>query len=360
MLARTVSFLRSVYRNRNQKVGLPRFLTYTVTFGCNAKCIMCDSWKMPAKGDLSLDEIDGIFSQLPVMDAIRLTGGEPFVRRDLAKIGQIAQQRLKPLVLHITTNGFLTDRVVSYCEQRNRSVPLQMLVSIDGVGEKHNHVRGSTQAWNMVMETIRTLAPRQKELRLRLGVNQTIVDAEGVEHYRQLREVLRPFGVHNNVVMAYDMSATYNTEREIDVAPTEIGQFSTFGEFTDQNLRELLDEVEKDVQSLPFGERLAKRYYLRGIRNRLLEKRGTPNPKCVALNAHLRIFPNGDIPTCQFNSRVIGNLRQQTFLEIWESLAAIEQRKWVNRCPGCWAECEVLPSAIYTLDLLKQPFAKPR
>ncbi len=358
MLNRTLSFFRSVYRNRNHLIDAPRFLTYTVTFGCNARCIMCDSWKMPAKGDLTLDEIDRIFGQLPVMDAIRLTGGEPFVRRDLAEIGQIAQQRLKPLVLHITTNGFLTDRVVAYCEQRDRSVPLQMLVSIDGVGEKHNHVRGSSQAWNMVMETIRSLAPRQKQLRLRLGVNQTIVDADGIDHYRQLREVLRPFGVHNNVVMAYDMSATYNTESNVDVAPTEIGQFSTFGEFTDENLRELLNEVEEDVKSLPFGERLAKRYYLRGIRNRLIEKRGTPNPKCVALKAHLRIFPNGDVPTCQFNSRVVGNLRTQSFQEVWNSITATEQRSWVKKCPGCWAECEVLPSAIYTLDLLKPSFIR--
>lgn len=138
-----------------------------------------------------------------------------------------------------------------------------------------------------------------------------------------------------------------------DVAPTEIGQFTTFGEFTDQNLRDLLDEVENDARSLSFGERLAKRYYLKGIRNRLLKKKGTPNPKCVALNAHLRIFPNGDVPTCQFNSHIIGNLRRQTFHEVWKSAAAAEQRSWVKRCPGCWAECEVLPSAIYTLDLVR-------
>ena len=357
MLSRTLSFMRSVYRNRNDKIDLPRFLTYTVTFGCNAKCIMCDSWKMPAKGDLTLDEVDRIFAQLPEMDAIRLTGGEPFIRRDLPEIGQIAQQRLKPLVLHITTNGFLTDRVVSYCEKRDRSVPLQMLVSIDGVEEKHNHVRGNAQAWNMVMETIRALAPQQKKLGLRLGVNQTIVDAEGAEHYRKLREILRPYGVYNNVVLAYDMSATYNMEKEVDVAPKEIGQFTTFGEFTDENLRDLLDEVEKDTRELPFSERLAKRYYLRGIRNRLLKQRGTPNPKCVALTAHLRIFPNGDVPTCQFNSRVVGNLRQSSFKDVWTSLTASEQRAWVKRCPGCWAECEVLPSSIYTLDLLKPSFA---
>lgn len=358
MLNRTFSFLRSVYRNRNDKEDGPRFLTYTVTFGCNARCIMCDSWKLPAKGDLTLDEVDRIFGQLPMMDAIRLTGGEPFIRRDLPEIGQIAQQRLKPLVLHITTNGFLTDRVVSYCEKRDRRVPLQLLVSIDGVGDKHNHVRGNSQAWNTVMETIRALAPHQKKLGLRLGVNQTIVDAEGADHYRQLREVLRPFGVHNNVVLAYDMSATYSVERDVDVAPKEIGQFTTFGEFTDQDLQELLDDVEQDLKSLPFGERLAKKYYLSGIRNRLVHRRGTPNPKCVALKAHLRIFPNGDVPTCQFNSRVIGNLRDSTFDSVWSSLVAAEQRKWVKKCPGCWAECEVLPSAIYTLDLLQLPKAK--
>lgn len=353
MIHRTLSFLRSVYRNHNAVVDLPRFLTYTVTFGCNARCIMCDSWKMPAKGDLTLDEIERIFAQLPVMDAVRLTGGEPFVRKDMDQIGRLVEQHLKPLVLHVTTNGFLTDRIVSYCETRDKRVPLQVLVSIDGVEEKHNHVRGSTLAFKSAMETIRQLAPQQQKMRMKLAVNQTIVDAEGASQYKQLREILRPYGVRNNVVMAYDTSATYNTDRDIDVAPTEVGQFTTFGEFGGGELRELLDEIDRDLASLPFGERLAKRYYTRGIRNRLLEKKGSPNPKCVALNSHLRIFPNGDVPTCQFNSRIIGNLRQSSFRDVWRSKLADDQRKWVRKCPGCWAECEVLPSAIYTLDLLK-------
>lgn len=57
MLRRTLGLTRAVYRNRRQRTDLPRFLTYTVTFGCNARCIMCDSWKMPAKGDLTLDDV---------------------------------------------------------------------------------------------------------------------------------------------------------------------------------------------------------------------------------------------------------------------------------------------------------------
>jgi len=63
----------------------------------------------------------------------------------------------------------------------------------------------------VVTKTLMQLAPRQKELRLRLMVNQTIVDAEGAEQFRLLREFLRPYGVYNNVVLAYDQSATYRS-----------------------------------------------------------------------------------------------------------------------------------------------------
>lgn len=357
---RLLRFLRAVVRNRTRRVDLPRFLTYTVTFTCNARCIMCDSWKMESPDDLSLDEIDGIFAQLPVLDAVRLTGGEPFVRRDLTDVARLTQRRLKPLVLHVTTNGFLTDRIVKFCEERPRDLPVHLLVSVDGVESKHNEVRGRENAWKTATATLKALAPRRKELRLRLGVNQTIVDAEGVEHYVRLREFLKPLGIHNNVVMAYDVSATYSVERDRELAPKAAGQFTTFGEFTDDHIRTLVAEIERDLGSFPFLERLAKRYYLRGITNRLLGNVGSPNPKCVALNAHLRLFPNGDVPTCQFNSKVVGNLRRQSFAEVWRSAKTTEQRQWVNRCPGCWAECEVLPSAIYTGDLLKEMLAPSR
>ncbi len=143
------------------------------------------------------------------------------------------------------------------------------------------------------------------------------------------------------MVLAYDSSATYNMERELDLAPTEIGEFTTFGEFTRDDLRDLITEVERDLADAPLLERLSKRYYLRGIANRLLNQRGTPNPACVALHSHLRLFPNGDVPTCQFNSRTVGNLRRTSFAEVWKSVKADEQRQWVRKCPvaGRSAKC---------------------
>ena len=338
-------------KNRRGKVTLPRLLTYIVTFTCNARCIMCDCWKMESPEELSLDEIERIFEQLPRLDAVRLTGGEPFVRRDFPEIAELAEDMLNPLFLHVTTNGFLTSRVVQFCERRMKGTPLRLLVSMDGMKEKHNQVRGRETAWETTLATVRALAPRQKELNLKLAVNQTIVDAQGLEEYRKLRDFLKPLGIHIQVVVAYGTSSAYSLERETNTAPRAEGQFDCFGSFGSEQVQNLTSEIERDLSGLPWAERAAKRYYLEGIRNRLLHKRSSPNPPCVALNSHLRLYPNGDVPTCQFNSRRVGNLRRQTFQEVWFGQPIAGQRDWVKTCPGCWAECEVLPNAIYSGDL---------
>lgn len=106
-------------------------------------------------------------------------------------------------------------------------------------------------------------------------------------------------------------------------------------------------------------ERLAKSYYLQGLRRRLLGQAGPAGPSCVALHAHLRIFPNGDVPTCQHNTKIIGNLREQSFDEVRESARAGEQRRWVKKCAGCWTECEVLPSAVYAGELATHALRRP-
>jgi hypothetical protein len=35
-------------------------------------------------------------------------------------------------------------------------------------------------------------------------------------------------------------------------------------------------------------------------------------------------------------------------------MLARSQREWVDACSGCWAECEVMPNAIYSGDIIKE------
>lgn len=353
---RALGLLGTILRNRRGRDARPRLLTHAVTFRCNARCVMCDSWRLEGKNDLSLEEIERIYVQLPKLDLVRLTGGEPFVRKDLPAIATAVRAHLDPAVLHVTSNGFLTERIIRFCEERDRSRRLALLISVDGVGAAHDRIRGREGAWERAWATLTALAPRQRELRLQLAVNQTIVDREGLDQHRALVEQLRPLGLRPNAVLAYEESATYSTERGIDAtAGNTGGTYRAFGRFGPEELERLLDALEGAASELRWPERLAKRYYYRGLRARLLHGTADPNPSCVALHNHLRIFPDGSVPTCQFNTKSVGNLRERPFTELWSGGGAIdEQRNWVRACAGCWAECEVLPNALYTGDLLEK------
>jgi len=287
---------------------------------------MCDSWRKEPDNELTLEQIEKIFDQLPSMDAVRLTGGEPFLRKDLLEITQLAQEKLCPSVLHVTTNGMATDRIVRYCEERRKSTRLYILVSVDGMEDKHNAIRGYPNAWERAVETIRELAPRQGELKIKLSVNQTVVDAEGADHYEHMCRFFDDLDIPVHVVVAYEDSAAYSVEQEVDMAPREAGQFTPFGTFTHSQLQKLIATLTGSLRRHAFFERLGKRYYLWGIQNRLLGKGSQPNPKCVALNAHMRLFPDGQVPTCQFNTKSVGNLSTQSFEDVWYGASAKKQR----------------------------------
>ena len=65
-----------------------------VTYRCNAKCYMCNTWKHPSKRE---DEfIPNLVNKIPSgLKFINITGGEPFLRDDLDQIVHSAIKRTK-------------------------------------------------------------------------------------------------------------------------------------------------------------------------------------------------------------------------------------------------------------------------
>lgn len=341
-----------ILRARAKGVVSPRMLTFVVTFRCNAACKMCDSWKKDNQNEMSAAQIDRVLTGLPKLDAVRLTGGEPFLRSDLPEILESVTERLSPLSLHITTNGMCTDSIVSLCRHRDKTVPLDLLISIDGLEKTHNEIRGRKNAFARAFETIEHLAPEARRLNVNLSVNQTIANKQSAVEHTQLVEKLRPLGVPVQAVLAYEASATYSVDKHTDIAPERSGDISTYGSIDDETFRSLLEDTEKSARFLSWTRRLMKSYYWTGLQNRILNREGSPNPRCVALGAHMRLYPDGGVPVCQFNSKIIGNLTEKSFPEVWNGEKAANMRDWVSRCPGCWAECEVVPNAVYSGDIL--------
>lgn len=110
------------------------YLRISVTDRCNLKCVYC----MPELGQLhdmknkvmsadEIFEIASVFSELGI-NKIRITGGEPFVRKDIDDI--FCKLSKLPVELAVSTNAVLIDRhidVLKSCNVNNINISLDTL-----------------------------------------------------------------------------------------------------------------------------------------------------------------------------------------------------------------------------------------
>lgn len=93
-----------------------RYLRVSVTDRCNYRCQYCmplEHWeRVPRHDVLTLEELAfvvGVFAELGV-ERVRLTGGEPLVRRDLDRLVAAIAELPGVREVALTTNGHLLDR----------------------------------------------------------------------------------------------------------------------------------------------------------------------------------------------------------------------------------------------------------
>jgi MoaA/NifB/PqqE/SkfB family radical SAM enzyme len=344
---------RAIVSNRMNLSAYPSFCTFIVTWRCNARCQMCDIWKKGEQDEMTLAQIAQIFSQLPRLHAVRITGGEPFLRSDLTSIVDMIQEKSSPGVVHITTNGLLTEKITDFIKTIANPGNIHLKISIDAVGTKHDEIRGVPGAYQRAMATLQNLSAMRESYHFYLGVDQTIVDSD-TSIMQDLREVCDELKVDLHQVIAYAETALYQPEAGLSLLPEAAAEMKTFGQFSQEQMERTLAILENNNKEIhDFAETIIKRYYFKGLRNRLLHDKARPKPRCVALRSHLRILPNGDVPVCLYDATVIGNLTKTRFQDLWSGREINRYRKRVVMCPGCWAGCEVIPNAIYSGDILR-------
>lgn len=353
---RPASLALSILQNRLGLVPRPSWCTYLVCYRCNARCGMCDSWRVRPGEELTAEQVGVVFGKIGRLDVVRLTGGEPFLREDMREVAEAVLRHSRPFVIHITTNGSFPARIEEFVRGFSRPQRLRFMVSFDGAAVEHDRNRGADVTYATALESVRRLAALRTQYRIEISANHTVISPQSLADNAELRRELGELGVEVHSVLAYADSAMYGAKlrgmkAEHLIVPTGYPlhprlQGADVQGFVEQELRRVGEFRDPLL-------RRGKRYYLRGLRSRLRgDARPKYRPSCVALRSHLRLLPDGGVPVCQFNTETVGNLLRDSFETVWYSAAAGGQRKWVDECPGCWAECEVVPSAIFTGDIL--------
>ncbi|MDD5477954.1 MAG: radical SAM protein [Candidatus Omnitrophica bacterium] len=352
-------FLFILSKNRLGIIPYPSLVTFIVTWRCNQRCLMCGIWKKGKKYEMALDEIGGIFSRLRPLDAVRITGGEPFLRDDLTQIIDLIDKYTKPPVIHITTNGTLTKRVLDFIKNVKNPQNIHIKISIDALKEEHNRIRADNESYDKAMLTLTELSGLKQKYGFYLGVNQTIVSQECFNDYQGLRGICNKYHVKLYPVLAYSSPPLYAADDYSDKIP-EGCKTSVLGGFSQQQIIEMFNIFEKDPSGWDnFAEKITAKYYLKKIREHLLRGKNHTQPECVALRSHLRILPNGDVPVCLYNPAIAGNLLAElNFKKFWfKNKNIAKYRQDIRRCPGCWAKCEVIPNGIYSGDIIRAIFS---
>lgn len=136
-----------------------------VTYNCNSRCVMCDIWKIRDFPELPVFEYQKISTSLR---DINISGGEPFLRKDLPEIIETVVKRCPRARMVISTNGFMPDLIERQMKKILLIKPdIGVAISVDGYGDMHGTIRGIPNAWGKNMDLLERLQKLgMKNLRL--------------------------------------------------------------------------------------------------------------------------------------------------------------------------------------------------
>ena len=282
-----------------------------LTYRCNARCNMCKVWENPTKPaeEIGLDVIE----KLPRMFFCNITGGEPFVRQDLPEIVEILRKKARRIV--ISTNGFFTDRIVSLCD---KYPDLGIRISIEGLEKANDTIRGIPDGYNRTMETLSKL------------------------HKMGVKDI--GFGMTVQDLNCQDLTALYDTAQKsgYEFATATLHNSHYFHKWDNkiENKENVCAEFEKLIKLLLKSKRPKdwfRAYFNYGLIN-YIESKSRLLPCEMGQNGFF-LDPWGDVLACNGmdEKQSMGNLREQSWVEIWSSEWAQEVRRMVKDCKkNCW------------------------
>lgn len=316
-------------------VGWPKMMPLNITLSpspkCNSRCLTCNIW-MKRENELTLAEWDKVLASLGTSPYwFTISGGEPLMYPKIVELALLAYKHCQPGIINIPTNGILrsgperVERILQGCPDSQVIINL----SLDGVGEKHNFIRGVADNFEKFEERLEQyLELKQKYKNLAVGIHSVI----SVFNVQDLDELI-----------------AYADQSRADQFITEIAEprveLDTVGlpitpdkESYAAAIDRLIDYVEsKQFKGISkITEAFRVEYY--NLVKRILDEEDQVIA-CYAGWASAQIYADGTVWPCCVRADDLGNLRdhEYDFGRIWHGDAIKEVRRSIKakecHCP---------------------------
>ena len=305
----------------------PEVLSLEITRRCVARCIMCNIWKTPRDAsECSLSDWTELLSS-PVCKKIKeldITGGEPFLREDLAallkNICSLKTNRLCELrSVAITTNGFLTEKILSVLEEispqaKEKGLDLIVVFALDAVGPLHERIRNVKNAWPKLEASIDGAKKiRERYGNVIIGLKTTILPVN-INELDSITEYAKQNGLFTIISPCIITGNRYNnTDLETELS------------FSEEDINKMI----RFYESPDFMWSYHREVLLNFLRNHQTSK------PCSAGFNYYFIRSTGDVFPCPLIKYSLGNYTRTSMRDILSSAAARNFRKDIGRFREC-------------------------
>lgn len=276
----------SLYDNHGRKIN---YLRLAVTDRCNLRCFYC----MPAQGIhylpksqlLTYEEIVRVVKLLAQMgiEKVRVTGGEPFVRKDIMKLFRALSQIDGIKQINLTTNGTIVGKYLSELKKLGISSVNLSLDTLDPVRFQKITRRND---FHIVMSTFRRLLA----LGIPTKINAVVMQGQNEEDIEGLVKLTRD----------YPVSVRFIEEMPFNGEGAKYAHLHWNHQRIYDAIRKLFPEIEK-VPDPPFSTSV--NYRIPGHRGQVGIIAAYSRTFCGTCN-RIRLTAQGTIKTCLYDDGV--------------------------------------------------------
>ncbi len=312
LVSKPRNFALRMAAERKAGKPIPKSIVLEVTYRCNLHCIHCGltpQLNKNTQAELTFSEVTRLLDQIfsfGIM-SVTFTGGETLCRPDILDIMDYATER--GLFWGFKTNGTLLTEAIA--GRLTRAGITSVHVSLYGATEEtHERITRVHGSFKKTINGIRIL----KNYDIPVAVHNSVMKYN-CQEVAKLRELTKQLGVMYRIdPTIFPMLGEPGSADCIRMDDQQLLQFLRASIFKDNKVD--LDNIGKT-----------------DLEKHLL---------CSAARTHYAVSPEGDVYPCAVWRQPLGNLKQQSFSDIWHGDAArmIREIK-VDDLSGC-KNCELL------------------